>query len=159
MTQARTVQPFRIHGRHVLIAVIAFFGVVIVVDTLFVMAAYRTYPGQVSATPYEDGLAYNRTVRERQAQAALGWRAVAQVAAPGVHVRIVDRGDQPVTGLTLRGRLSRSATAAGEVELVFIEREAGRYEAKAAPGPGAWRLRLANRGQAVFEAERGLTWP
>ena len=80
MTARAVKKPFRITGWHVLVSVVAFFGVVIAVDSLFLVLAYRSHPGQVSVTPYEDGLAYNRAVAQRRAQAAMGWTAT---AAPG----------------------------------------------------------------------------
>ena len=77
MTARAVKKPFRITGWHVLVSVVAFFGVVIAVDSLFLVLAYRSHPGQVSVTPYEDGLAYNRAVAQRRAQAAMGWTATA----------------------------------------------------------------------------------
>ena len=68
MTARAVKKPFRITGWHVLVSVVAFFGVVIAVDSLFLVLAYRSHPGQVSVTPYEDGLAYNRAVAQRRAE-------------------------------------------------------------------------------------------
>ena len=53
---------FQVRGWHVWAGVAAFFAVVIAVDATFTVLALRTFPGQVSVTPYEDGLLYNRRI-------------------------------------------------------------------------------------------------
>ncbi|WP_312164508.1 FixH family protein [Phenylobacterium sp.] len=158
MTVQAARKPFRVTGWHVLISVIAFFGVVIAVDSLFLVLAYRSHPGQVSVTPYEDGLAYNRAVAQRRAQAALGWSATAAPAESGVVVAIADAGGGPVAGLKLTGLLRRPATEAGEFALTFVETAPGRYHAPVRPAAGAWDVHVQSQGQ-VFQAERRLTWP
>ena len=149
---------FRVKGSHVLAAVVGFFAVVIGVDAAFLVAAYRSFPGQVSVTPYEDGLAFNRDVARRQAQAALGWSATAAPVAGGVQVEIADREGAPVQGLTLVGQLRRPATEAGEIALKFSEASSGRYFAAARPGAGAWDIEASAKDHP-FKAERRLTWP
>ena len=156
-----TEPRFRISGRHVLLAIIAFFGVIIAVNAYFLVAAYRTFPGQVSETPYEDGVGFNRTVAQRRAQAELGWSATATTTAQGVEVDLRDRAGQPLQGLKVEGVLRRPATQAGQISLKFTEASPGRYVAKAGPGSGAWDLHFAAKGPGseLFEGERRLTWP
>lgn len=159
MNPAPPAAGFRVTGWHVLIAVVGFFGIVIAVDTVFVVSAYRTFPGQVSATPYEDGLRHNRSVARLKAQSALGWRAVAAPAQGRVEVEIVDQTGRPIRDLALLGDLQRPATAAGRIDLTFTEVSPGRYAAAATPAPGVWDLRFETKGAQPFEAERRLTWP
>ena len=160
MTTSSPSHPFRITGWHVLVAVVAFFGVVIAVDAAFLMAAYRTFPGQVSVTPYEDGLAYNSRVARQRAQAALGWRVLVSTEPDGLVVQVSDKAGAPVGGLVVSGALSRPATEAGRLPLTFAEVAPGRYEASVAPAPGGWDLALTARSEDgdVIEAERRLTW-
>ncbi|WP_332770171.1 FixH family protein [Phenylobacterium sp.] len=159
MNPAPPAAGFRVTGWHVLIVVVAFFGIVIAVDGIFVIKAYRTFPGQVSATPYEDGLRHNRSVARLKAQSALGWRALAAPAQGQVEVEIVDQTGRPIRGLALSGELQRPATEAGRIVLTFTEVSPGRYAAAATPAPGVWDLRFAATGAQPFEAERRLTWP
>lgn len=113
--------PFTVKGRHVLIGSLLFFGVVIGLDGLFVTWAVKSWPGEVSETAYEDGLAYNRTIEARAAQTALGWTAkVEQGARPGsVRVRFVDAQGAPLGGLAVEAAFTRPATdkGAGEAKL------------------------------------------
>lgn len=149
---------FRIKGWHVLAAVVGFFLVVGGVNAVFVTLALKSYPGEVSATPYEDGLAYNREIARREAQAALGWRASAQVAGGRLVVEVVDRAGSPVRGLAMSGVLSRPATDEGRREVTFTEAAPGRYEAAAGEG-GLWDMAVSAPGPRTdFRAERRLSW-
>jgi nitrogen fixation protein FixH len=161
MTDLSARGGFRLGGWHVLAIVVGFFAIVFAVDAAFVVSAYRTFPGQVSSTPYEDGVAYNRKLAQIDAQARLGWIPVATVARNGaVRVEVRDAAGQPLRGLALTGRLERPATEAGRITLAFREIEAGVYVA--APGrlTGAWDLtvELTDKARHGFEAERRLTW-
>lgn len=169
--KARAKEPFRLNGWHVLAGLVAFFGAVIVIDTAMAVEAYRTFPGEVSATPFEDGIAFNRTLAQRAEERQMGWRAKVQATALGagdsfqtgrvqLRVLIADRAGRPVRGLILSGRLERPATEAGRIERRFTEIRPGVYEAMAPDTPGAWDLTLTGsdaQGQA-FEAESRLLW-
>lgn len=152
---------FRIKGWHVLAGMIGFFALVIAVDVWFTVLAVRTFPGQVSVTPYEDGLLYNQKLARLDAQAKLGWRAEAGVEGGAAMVRMRDAAGQPLTGLTLRGTLERPATEAGRITLTFRETAPGVYSARPGAASGAWDMTVFAHDDAKrsFEAERRLTWP
>ena len=152
---------YRVKGWHVAVWVSAFFAVVIGVDATFMVLAYRTHPGQVSVTPYEDGLLYNRRIARLEAQEKLGWRAAAE-ATPGlVTMEFRDRAGRPLRGLAIAAMLQRPATDAGAVTLRFAEVAPGRYAAPTGPLHGAWDLTadVRDAAGATFAAERRLTWP
>lgn len=161
MSLAPSTPGFRIKGWHVFAGVFAFFAVIIAIDGVFLALALRTFPGQVSVTPYEDGLLYNRHIAQMEAQDRLGWRATALAQPKAVVVTLQDRAGAPLQGLRITGRLERPATQAGRLSLQFREQAPGRYAA--APGglSGTWDLALEARDKAgaVFQAERRLTWP
>lgn len=153
---------FQIRGWHVLAMVVAFFLVVFAVDGAFAVYAYRTFPGQVSVTPYEDGVTYNRHLAQLAAQEKLGWAPVAAVTPQGLlQVEVRDRSGAPLQGLTVTGRLERPATEAGRIVPVFHEQAPGIYVAKTAGLAGSWDFtaELKDREGHAFEAERRLTWP
>lgn len=154
-------REFRITGRHVLAGMAAFFGVVIGLDAVFTVLAFRSHPGETSATAYEDGLAYNRMLEARAAQAALGWTATVEAGAPGVvTVRVADAARRPLERLRVNGVLRRPATDAGAVEVRFQPDGRGGYRAETPAGPGGWDLTLTARDAQgrSFEAERRLLW-
>ena len=152
--------PYRVKGWHVGAAVVAFFSVVIGVDAAFVTMALRTYPGEVSSTPYEDGVAFNRRLAQEAAQAKLGWEASVAAEAGAVRLSLVDAHGAPLPGLTVTGRLSRPATEAGAEEVRFQEIGGGVYVAPF-DHTGAWDLvaQAVDQQGRGFEAQRRLTWP
>lgn len=153
-------RPFEVRGWHVLAGVSAFFAVVIAVDASFTVLAVRTFPGQVSVTPYEDGLLYNRHIAQLEAQARLGWRAAAGAEPGQVVLTFLDQKDRPLSGLTITGRLERPATEAGRIPLTFAQIGPGRYAAPAGRIDGTWDLTAEAHGATggAFVAERRLTW-
>lgn len=162
MTQMAAAPGFTIKGRHVLIGFILFFGIVIAVDTLFAVAAYRTFSGEAATNPYEAGLLYNRTLAQRRAEAALGWSATIDEGQGGlVLVRVADRAGRPLAGLTVNGALERPATTRGQRTLRFAAAGPGVYRADTTRLDGAWDLHVTiRRGDgALFEADRRLVRP
>ncbi|MFN3583415.1 FixH family protein [Phenylobacterium sp.] len=152
---------FRINGWHVLAGMVAFFAVVIAVDATFTVLAVRTFPGQVSVTPYEDGLLYNRRIAQIEAQERLGWRAAADAQPGTVILDVRDASGRPLEGLVVKARMERPATEAGRFAPRFREVAPGRYEAPTGAISGAWDLtaEAADARGNIFVAERRLTWP
>lgn len=155
-------QGFRLTGWHVLATVVTFFAIVIGVDVAMAMAAYKTFPGEVSVTPYEDGIAYNRKLAQLAAQERLGWKVgIAPEQSRALEVEFRDRDGKPLDGLILTGKLERPATEAGRLTPKFKAIGPGYYQADLAPVPGAWDVTVYARDKAGnrFEAERRVTWP
>ncbi|PHY20157.1 FixH family protein [Caulobacter sp. BP25] len=150
----------RITGWHVLIGVVLFFATVIAVDIIFMVQAYRTFSGEVASNPYEAGLTFNRTLAQRQKEAALGWSASVETPeGKAVSVKVVDRSGKPMDGLSLTGVLERPATDNGRQTLNFRSLGGGRYQA-AAYLEGAWDLRAtARNAKDMFEIETRLVEP
>lgn len=152
--------PFVLRGWHVLAIICGFFAVVIGVDGVFTYLALKTHPGEVSVTPYEDGLLYNRHIAQMAAQERLGWRATAAAEPGRARLEFRDRAGRPLRGLAITARLERPATEAGRLAPRFVEAAPGRYEA-ALPGVhGAWDLTAKARDAsgALFLTEARLTW-
>jgi len=160
MSVTETSKGFRIRGWHVFAAMVAFFGTITAVNAVMITLALETFPGQVSVTPYEDGIAYNRKLAQMAAQERLGWRAGAGVEDGAVVVRMIDRAGAPVSGLHVTGRLERPATESGKVTPRFKETAPGAYQARTGELAGAWDLTFQAKDAEgrVFEAERRLMW-
>ncbi|MBX9460515.1 MAG: FixH family protein [Brevundimonas sp.] len=152
--------PYVVKGWHVGAGVVAFFAIVIGVDAGFLVAAYRSHPGQVAPRPYEAGLIYNAELDRQRAQAALGWRAGAAARPAGLEVVMQGAGGGPLTGLQVSAILQRPATEQGRTDLVLRELAPGVYAADHSLS-GAWDVRIEAAGGAgqAFIAERRLSWP
>jgi len=162
---ARSEPAFELRGWHVLLILVGFFAAVIAVDVAMAVKAYATFPGEVTDRPYEEGLAFNRTLAARAQEQALGWQARVEVAPQDVgrsqiRLTVKDASGQPVRKLKLRARLERPATEAGRLEPRFTETRPGVYVASVPDTPGAWDLSVTgtDAGGRPFEAERRLQW-
>ena len=162
MTLTETRSPFRLTGWHVLAGFLVFFGITIAVDTYMMVSAYRSFPGEVATSPYEDGLAYDSTLDQQKAQAALGWRMSIGLYPGGVvRITAVDRLGAPVRLPRIVARLERPATEQGRRDIRFLSLSPGVYEAEVGAISGVWDVKLSvydARGRR-FDAERRVTAP
>jgi nitrogen fixation protein FixH len=154
--------PFVLKGWHVLIAFVAFFAIDIAVNVNFIMSAYRTFPGETEATPYEDGIKYNQALAQKRAQALLGWRFTAGAGqGGGLRVDAFDRTGAPLHGLTVTAHLRRPATETGERNVALAETAPGTYSASGFTLNGAWDVELTAHGAhgEVASFDRRLVAP
>lgn len=165
MSVRTSATPFELRGWHVLVVIVAFFAAFMTVDIAFAVKAYRSFPGEVTDRPYEEGLAFNRTLARRAEERSLGWRADVQVTAAAVgrsqiRMEIRDAAGAPVRKLKLKAQLERPATVEGGLAPTFTETRPGRYDASVPDTAGAWDLTVTGvdaQGRD-FEAERRLQW-
>lgn len=171
MRTARYGEPAKtervITGRHVLLGLVAFFGIIFAVNAVFIYESLSTYTGVVANEPYRKGLNYNERIAADKAQQALGWTVEVALTGTGDGLDIVvhDRNGNPVGGLGFEGRLGRPATAALDVALGVKETAPGRYRASFAMlESGAWQVDLAAKEltgsgeKIVWRARKRVKW-
>lgn len=124
------------------------FLVVIGVNATLIYFAQDTFSGLETASPYERGLAYNRTLAAEAAQARLGWQSQTQISGESdgmrsMQVRLTDRDGRPLDGLTLVAYLVRPANEGLDTTVIPRPLGDGRYGAPfVLPATGQWELRL-----------------
>ncbi len=144
---------FRLTGKHVLAALLGFFAMIFIANGIFLTVAVRSFPGEHVEKSYLQGLNYNDTLAEREAQAALGWRASIEEArlengAAVIGVKFLDADAAPLSGLDLVSSLSRPASDESDQTLRFESVGRGLYRAVASDvGEGAWVLSVAAHRQ------------
>jgi len=162
MTLAALHPRFRLTGWHVLAGFVGFFAVTIAVDAYMMVRAYTSFPGEVATSPYEDGLAYDSTLDQQKAQAALGWRMSIGLYPGGiVRLSALDRGGAPVQLPRIVARIERPATEQGRRDIRFMAISPGAYEAHVGAVTGVWDVKLSAydaRGRR-FDAERRVSAP
>ncbi len=136
-----------IEGRHVLWALIGFFGVMLVANAIFVYFAVLTYSGGDTGKPYQKGLDYNRTIEADARQGGWRWRSELgyDVGAGRLKLSVLDQAAIPVTGLRVNARLSRPATASEDRRVSLQEAPAGDYTATIELAPGLWIVSIVSR--------------
>ncbi|MHA1517926.1 MAG: FixH family protein [Alphaproteobacteria bacterium] len=151
-----------IEGRHVLVALVVFFGVMFAANGLLVYYAVDTFSGGDRPDPYRSGLRYNETIDDSARQAALGWQTeVAYNDREGrLTLRFADKSEVPIVNLHLRGVLGRPATDREDQEIVFEHMADGVYVAGIELSLGSWVLiAIAHEGEGgdpVYRLKRRL---
>ncbi|GJL96197.1 MAG: ferredoxin [Hyphobacterium sp.] len=145
-----------IKGHHVLFALIAFFGVVILVNIIFVAQAFRTFSGEDEPRSYIQGIHYNDVLERREAQAALGWSADSTVTRSGVRLAIADADGLPVTGLIMDAYLRHPTDSGLDIMLDLQTSGAGLYLAEADIPAGRWTLLVSTPEGPPFEMEQEI---
>lgn len=146
---------FQITGRKVLIAMLAFFGVVTAVDAVMIYQAVHTFGGIETSDAYRKGLAYNKRIASSAEQEALGWsQEVTLDAARGVLVvSLKDRNGAGVEGLVVSANVGRPATNAFDQTLTLEDQGGGRHEARVPSlGAGTWSVAITARRSAEADA-------
>lgn len=132
-------------GRHVLVALVAFFGVMLIANGIFVYFAVATFSGGDTSNAYRKGLEYNETLAAAERLAARGWQneIVYDDRAGRLSLTVRDRHAVPVTGLGIEAALSRPATDKEDRAVRLTETEPGIYAAEIKLAPGLWVIAVA----------------
>jgi nitrogen fixation protein FixH len=135
----------RLSGKHIILILLGFFGIVAAVNSYFIYMAISTGPGEERGASYEAGLRYNATLAEERTQAALRWHHQSQVLEGSrLRIQITDADGGPVAGLAVTGHVARPAANGADRALAFKEVDAGIYESDLGlADPGSWILAFA----------------
>lgn len=116
-------------GKTVWIAIIVFFGVIFAANIAMVTLGVRSFPGEDTKQSYRQGIEFNKTIAERNAQIATGWSADITVGDLTIILHIADREGQTVKNLRVTGILKHLAETDKDVTLKFAQAANGTYMA------------------------------
>ncbi len=114
-------------GKHVLFAVVAFFGVILIANIAMITLGVRSFPGEDIKQSYQQGIAYNETIKARTVQSELGWRADITLQNQTIALHMADRNDQTIRALRVTGVLKHPAETDKDVTLKFAQAANGTY--------------------------------
>ncbi|MDX5361591.1 MAG: FixH family protein [Alphaproteobacteria bacterium] len=136
---------FRLTGKHVLFGLIGAFGVIFLVNGIFLTKAIQTFPGLETQAGYKYGLKFNERIAEAERQAALDLTLGLETAeiATGRYQFVVTAQTQSGESVGLRqieARLMRPADIAKDVPVTLTPAGgAGRFAAAVdVPLRGQW---------------------
>ncbi len=148
-----------LNGRHVLLSLIGFFGIVFAVNGVMIYKAESTFGGLDTDDAYRKGLAYNERVAAAEAQAKLGWRNKLDYLPERRRIRVslTDAAGEAVSGLALMAQVQRPATNRFDREIALEQTGPGIYEADVAVlDAGWWTVNLTARKGAADQNEAAL---
>jgi nitrogen fixation protein FixH len=151
-------------GRHILLALLGTFAVVLGVNGYFIVMAERTYPGEDVHHPYLQGIEYNQTLKDRARQAELGWKATigGTLDADGtatITVTLADKTGAPVSSEALKGLLRHPMDEELDHTIALHAEGNGTYVGRVAHvRAGRWDVVVTRKTdkEAPFEAVRRI---
>jgi nitrogen fixation protein FixH len=158
-TQGDGWRAREVTGRTVLVWLVAFFGLIAVVNVVMIRAAVSTYGGLETESSYQAGLAFARETADARAQDALGWRVDAHLTPTRDGTSLVidarDADGRPLRGLAATARLVHPADQRDDHAVVLRETRPGEFSGAATAAAGQWDLvlELARDGTRVFRSK------
>jgi len=157
--KAKKKQPGELTGGKVLLWLVAFFGIVFIVNGVMVRAAISTFGGVETLSSYQAGLQFEQEVGLVERQDALHWQVSGTLKRDSVGVAVLDltaRDAQgaPLAGLTADARLAHPADDRLDHVMAIQSVAAGVFHGVAAAQPGQWELivDLYRGDQRVFRS-------
>lgn len=145
MTMADTA-PKQFTGRHMLMILIAFFGVVIAVNLLLAYYANSTWSGLVTANGYDASQSFNADERRARAQQAEGWTTKLSHADGVITLAFTGKSGEPLHNLNIVASVGRPTTDSQDQKLTFSETAPGTYTAPAKLATGIWDVMTDTTG-------------
>jgi nitrogen fixation protein FixH len=145
-------------GWHMLIVMVAFFGVIVAVNVTMAVLAGRTWTGLVVKNSYVASQHFNEGLAAARRQAARGWSSSLGYADGQLAFSLVDRDGKPVVIDGLKVWLGRPAFEQQDrrADLVYVGE--GRYRAKVDLGAGPWEVAVTGgAGEQSYRSVSRLT--
>ena len=116
-------------GKHMLMGLIAFFGVIVAVNAYMMYQAVVTFRGEDIKQSDRQGLDYNKTLEKRLQQFSRGWSADIKISQDHtLTLRIVDQNALAIRGLEIEGLLKHPVETDLDIPLVFTpDAQTGSY--------------------------------
>ena len=124
-----TIQIKELKGRHVLFCFLAFFGLVALVNAVFVTLALTSFSGVETEDAYRRGLAYNETLAAAQAQKDRAWQVSLEQQDGQLLAAFANGDGQPLDGLRVLATIGRPANDTEDRTVTLEAQGAGRYQA------------------------------
>ncbi|MEQ8479435.1 MAG: FixH family protein [Hoeflea sp.] len=152
MTLIRSIfQPKQFTGKHMLLAMVAFFGVIITVNLTMARFAVTTWSGLVVPNTYVASQQFNSQAAQSRAIEALGYDVAFEPDATGLAIVLTDTSGEPAHADSVIASLRRPVGTDDDRDLVFASDGAGRFRAEGALAEGEWIAHVtAMRGGDVI---------
>ncbi len=132
----------QITGKHVAIAFVAFFAVIIAVNFTMAGLATSSWTGLVVKNSYVASQNFNRELEKARVQSALGWTSRLVVESDRIVVHLIDRDGNPVILPQAELAVGRPAFEQMDRVLTLTHQGSGLYAAIGKLEPGLWAARL-----------------
>jgi nitrogen fixation protein FixH len=143
---APVTQPKPFTGRHMLFVMLAFFGVIVVVNLTMAVFASKSWTGLVVKNSYVASQAFNRELEQARIQATRGWSGDITYRDGFVVLSLEDKAGQPVVLDTAIAKIGRPAFEQADHQVAMLHQGNGIYHAADVLSPGVWQISVRGTG-------------
>ena len=148
-TMSPTLEPDgkTLKGHHVLFWMMGFFGLMFIVNGVFLWAALSSFPGEDVRHSYLQGLQFNQTIASLKHQEDMAWKAelglIVESDGDVLVARILDADGLALPSRNVTAELRRAATQDSDIILEMLPVGSGEYQAVLPVlSKGAWHVAL-----------------
>ena len=138
-------------GRHMLVIMIAFFGIIIAINVTMAVMAQKSWTGVVAENTHVSSRQFNAQVAEARTQRALGWSSELVISDGVITYRLNDAENNPVRARSAVAYFRRPVHESADQQVTMAAQADGALTARADLGDGLWNV--------VIETEAGLERP
>lgn len=134
-------------------------GMNMVIVGITVYAALSDKSVSIEKKYYEKALAWDETAKQRDLNAALGWKVeITAAATRQIEITLRDSSDQRIRAAKVNAEVFHDARSSERSLLTFVGDGSGTYRALCPDGPdGSWHLRTRIEAvKMVFTDERSI---
>ncbi|WP_192384644.1 FixH family protein [Mesorhizobium silamurunense] len=146
-----TREPREFTGKHMLLTILAFFGVVIGVNLTMATLANTSWTGLVVENTYVASQQFNQKAEEGRVQAALGWTSKLTIAGGEVRYSLSDADGKPVPLQGVKVLFRHPAYEAEDKSITLASAVGQEFAAQHTPRDGVWIVEI--------DADAGLAQP
>ncbi|MCT4655946.1 MAG: FixH family protein [Cohaesibacter sp.] len=148
MTNPAEKPEKQLTGKHVLMWVLGFFGVMFVANGFFIYYANTSWPGVEVESSYKEGKIYDEKLEQARQQEERAWHVDAQLKRSSGQVFLVieakDKLGNALSGLDIKAEVGRPITDSQDHKLELVAEGNGIYKADVGTlDPGRWRVKIS----------------
>jgi nitrogen fixation protein FixH len=148
---SRPTRASEFTGKHMLLIMLAFFGVIIAVNLTMATFASTSWTGFVVKNSYVASQQFNEKAEWGRAQAALGWAGTLVVDGSAIRYRLVDRAGEPILLSSVNAIFRRPTSDSEDHTFVLEAGSEGWHSADSVLRDGVWIVEI--------DAEAGIEQP
>ncbi|MER8822966.1 FixH family protein [Mesorhizobium sp. M0119] len=144
-------RPREFTGRHMLLTILGFFGVVVGVNVTMATLASTSWTGLVVENTYVASQQFNKKAEEGRAQTALGWTSKLTIAWGEVRYSLSDAAGKPIPLHSVKVLFRHPAYEAEDKSLTLASTTGQEFATQHTPRDGVWIVEV--------DADAGLAEP
>jgi nitrogen fixation protein FixH len=129
-------------GRHMLMIMVAFFGVIIAVNIGMAKLAGASFGGLVVENSYVASQEFNGRLKQSREQVALQWTAALRIVDGAIRYRLTDRDRKAVSAVSISVQFRHPSYEAADWNVKLQPTGDGTFEAVHAARDGTWNVQI-----------------